>query len=329
MRVFLVVATIIVAGFAAAAALAIILGGPETPEPVAAINDPFEAVDYANVPPLRRYTARDGEALGYRAYPPADRARPGSVVLIHGSSANSRSMHPLSRALAGAGYRVYALDVRGHGSSGPRGDIDYIGQLEDDLADFLESVSPEAPRTLIGFSSGGGFALRFAGSERQTLFAGYLLLAPFISQDASTSRDDAGGWVSVGLPRYIAIAILNGFGVKAFNHLPVIRYALAEEARAHLTPAYSFALAENFRPRQEYRANIRAVNQPVRVVAGEADELFHAARFGDVFALAGKDVPVRLVPGIGHVGLTLEPAGIRAVRASLGAMHGNGRGRVD
>jgi len=55
--------------------------------------------------------------------------------------------------------------MRGHGESGSRGDIAYIGQLEDDLDDFMKQVlEVEKGVTLIGFSGGGGFALRFAGA---------------------------------------------------------------------------------------------------------------------------------------------------------------------
>ena len=36
-----------------------------------------------------------------------------------------------------AGCETYAVDIRGHGGSGTRGDITYIGQLEDDLADLV------------------------------------------------------------------------------------------------------------------------------------------------------------------------------------------------
>jgi alpha-beta hydrolase superfamily lysophospholipase len=35
-----------------------------------------------------------------------------------------------------AGITTYVPDIRGHGGSGRRGDIDYIGQLDDDLADL-------------------------------------------------------------------------------------------------------------------------------------------------------------------------------------------------
>lgn len=327
-RIFGILVFAVVA-VAAVAALAIAFGGPTTPAPVAAINEPFKAVDFSDLPPLRHFQARDGESLAYRTYAPDDDPRPGSVVLLHGSSANSSSLHPLSKGLAAAGYRVYALDVRGHGDSGDRGDIDYIGQLEDDLADFVDAVEPAAPRTLVGFSSGGGFALRFAGSDRQTLFSGYLLLSPFISQDAATNREGTGGWVSVGLPRYIAIGILNGFGMTAFNHLPVIRYGLAEEVRDNLTPWYSFALAQNYRPLRDYQANIRAVKQPMRLVVGGADELFRADRFKDVFAAAGKAIPVTVVPGLGHIELTLASKGIEAARDALGAIRHGGQAPGD
>src|SRR3546814_6500667 len=63
-----------------------------------------------------------------------------AVILVHGSTADSASMHSLARARQSMPDppTVYALDIRGHGQSGPlRGDIAYVGQLEDDLADFL------------------------------------------------------------------------------------------------------------------------------------------------------------------------------------------------
>ncbi len=41
-------------------------------------------------------------------------------------------MHALAEALRTAGVTAYVLDIRGHGGSGRRGDIDYIGQIDDD-----------------------------------------------------------------------------------------------------------------------------------------------------------------------------------------------------
>jgi len=301
---------------------AIAFGGPAEPAPMASINDPFKRIDTSDLPALRRFAARDVTPLGFRSYAPAQGQPRGSVVLVHGSSADSRSLHMLARALAEAGFAAHALDMRGHATSGTKGQIGYVGQLDDDLEDFLRAVQPARPVTLAGFSAGGGFALRFAASERQRLFDHYLLLSPFISQDAPSYRPRSGGWVSVGVPRFVGLSVLNALGVQAFNHLPVTRFALNETARALLTPQYSYALAANFRPLPDWRASIRASTQPMALLAGSDDEAFHADRFAAIFRDEGRPIPVTLLPGIGHVGLTLEPTALAAAVAAIEALHG-------
>jgi alpha-beta hydrolase superfamily lysophospholipase len=232
-------------------------------------------------------------------------------------------MHVLAKGLAAAGYQVCALDMRGHGESGPRGRIAYVGQLEDDLEDFLGAVRPPRPAILAGFSSGGGFALRFAGEARQRLFDGYLLMSPYLGRDAPTFRPGAGGWVRVGVPRLVAISLLNGFGVRACNGLPVVRFALDEYGRKHLTPSYSYNLAQNYQPWRDWRANLRAARQPMRLMAGQEDEVFRADRFAEALREAGAAASATLVPGVGHVGLTLDPAAIQTAVRLVGELaHG-------
>jgi len=229
-------------------------------------------------------------------------------------------MHVMAKSFAAAGYAAYALDIRGHGQSGAKGHIAYIGQLEEDMEDFVRAIKLAQPSTLVGFSSGGGFVLRFAGSPRQELFSNYLLLSPWISQDAATLRPGSGGWATVGVPRIIAIAVLNGFGMHAFDDLPVVRFAVDERDKGFLTPQYSFALEQNFRPERDYQANIRAVRQPLRVLAGQNDEVFYADKFASVFKTAGKDVPVTLLPGIDHISLTLDQAALQAAISAVESM---------
>jgi non-heme chloroperoxidase len=79
--------------------------------------------------------ARDGTRLAYREFPGG---RGQIAILIHGSTADARAMQALGHSLAEQSILAYALDMRGHGVSGPRGDIDYVGQLEDDMGDFVE-----------------------------------------------------------------------------------------------------------------------------------------------------------------------------------------------
>lgn len=298
-------------------------GGPGPAPAMASINDPFKGSDWSGMPPLSRYPARDGAQLAYRYYGAEDKGAEdnkvrGSVVLVHGSSASSQSMHKMASAFSQAGYDAYALDIRGHGASGSKGTIAYIGQLEDDLDDFIKVVAPSKPATLVGFSSGGGFVLRVAGSSRQTLFDNYLLLSPYLGPTAPNYRPNSGGWVRVGIPRLIALNILNSVHISVLNHLTVLNFALNEEATSLLTPSYSFNLASNFQPERNYQQNMRNVHGPCAVIAGENDEAFQTDQLEPELRRLGIRWPVTILPGIGHIPLTLEQG---AIAAAVQAVH--------
>ena len=311
-------ALILLAAVAVAAALA--FGGPKPPPPMLSISNPFKDVSFEGMPAQSRFTARDGTALAYRQYaPPAGTASLGSVMLVHGSSANSRSLHPLAQSLAQAGYTAYAFDIRGHGQSGVHGHIDHVGQLEDDLEDFMQAAKPTGPKTLLGFSSGGGFVLRVAGSARQTLFDNVLLLSPYLRYDAPTARSaDSAGWASVGVPRLVALMALNRIGITALNHLPVVDFAVDGSPAADLTAQYDYALGANFAPHPDWQADLRAIQRPVELLAGADDEVFFADKFRPALDAAGRnDIPVTLIPATGHMTLTLSPAARAAVVAAV------------
>ncbi len=300
-----------------AVALAIAFGGPGTPPSMRGISDPFRSVDFSDLPPLQTFICRGGDSVAFREYRPIAGAPLGTVVLVHGSTAHSTSMHVMARALAREGYQAYALDMRGHGASPHQDTIKGISHLEFDIEDFARAAKIGDQATLAGFSSGGGFVLRFAASERQDIFAKYLMLAPFVSQDAPTYRPHAGGWVSVGLPRVVALSILNSFGITALNHLVVTRFAVREQDRKSLTAEYSYALAASFRPRPDYQASIRAIRQPAAVLVGEKDEIFLSEQFAPLFRSVGSPIPVTVVPGVSHIGLILDDRAVQAVIAAL------------
>jgi non-heme chloroperoxidase len=129
----------------------------------------MEKWNMAEIPAVSRVTARDGAPLTWRLYPGRkDRA----VVLVHGSSGASISMHRLAQALQAAGATVYSISLRGHGGSGTtNGDSSYRNQLDDDLTDFVKAVGLDAPgahRTLIGDLAlyRAGFADQPSGRRR-------------------------------------------------------------------------------------------------------------------------------------------------------------------
>lgn len=309
LKVVAVVAGVVIGGLA----LAIAFGGPGTPPPLRSISDPFKAVDFSDLPPLEKFLCRGGDPLAFREYKP-EGAPAGTVVLIHGSSAHSASMHPIAKAYAKAGFRAFTLDMRGHGASGGQASIKGPNHLEYDVEDFAKATKIGGQATLVGFSSGGGFVLGFAGGPRQEIFSGYVLLAPFVSQEAPTYRPDSGGWVSVGIPRILGLVMLNAAGISAFNTLPVLRFAVAEDMKKGLTAEYSYSLAMRFRAPPDWRRTIQAVKQPMAVLVGEKDELFVADQFAPLFA--DRKIPVTVVPGVNHIGLIVDEKALQAAIAA-------------
>jgi non-heme chloroperoxidase len=260
--------------------------------------------------------ARDGAPLAYRVYP----ARPDrAVILVHGSSSASISMHKSAQALQAAGATVYSISLRGHGGSGTaNGDTSYRTQLDDDLMDFLEATGltdRKIQRTLIGFSSGGGFVLRTASGANRQAFDAYLAISPFVAPDAPTTRPASGGWASVAVPRVIALSILDGFGVPWFQGLPVVRFATASAPSENRTPVYSFRLAAGLQLGRDWRGEIARIDRPTIVAVGTNDELFRAEQYAPLFKELNPRITVEVVPDLGHLDMMARERAGAAIAA--------------
>jgi alpha-beta hydrolase superfamily lysophospholipase len=298
--------------------LSILFFDPKSRPPLEAVSAPFASVDFSRLVPAQRYAARDGVQLAYRRYP-VERPRK-LVILVHGSSGSSRGMHALAESLLAAGFSVYALDMRGHGESGEKGDIHYVGQLEDDIEDFVTGVlHGNHTAALVGFSSGGGFVLRFAGSPRQRLFAQYVLLSPYLRHDAPTTKPANGDWAATSVPRIVTLSILGRPGEAWFGNLPVVRFAVDPKSTQYQTPFYSFRLWRNFKPHDDFAADIKAASQRLDVMVGEKDELLFATEFEPLFKALRPATTVTLVPGVGHITLTTSPDAGQALARLLGS----------
>src|SRR5229473_4205739 len=304
---------------AAALLLAALVATPLTrPPEMRSVSESRNGVDFSNLPAVERFQARDGTMLGFRHYPASGPATGRAAIVVHGSSGSSgTAIHALSSALAARGVETYAPDIRGHGASGTRGDIIYLGQLEDDLADFVAEIrkaSPTAPLTLIGHSSGGGFALRVAGSPIQNLFVRTVLLAPYLGYNAPSSRQDAGGWASPDIPRFLGLTLLRRLGIFCCESLPTIAFAVGPNTSAILASTYSYRLMRNFGTTQDYREDLAAAGKPVTVFAGAADELMFPDKYRDA---VGQRAPVKLIAGVNHMGIVSDPAAVSAIADDL------------
>ena len=99
--------------------------------------------------------------------PPADVKPAGSVVLLHGLSANRRLMMYLAEDFAGHGFRAYAIDLPGHGDSR---DAFSFAHAQDCATAAVESLIHSGqldPKNtiLLGHSMGAAIAMRMADRD--------------------------------------------------------------------------------------------------------------------------------------------------------------------
>jgi len=279
-------------------------------------------VDYSGLPAITTITARDGATLAVRIYDsPAKKV----VLAIHGSSGNGRYYHPLAQYLSGRGKAtVYALDLRGHGASaGRRGDVDYVGQLEDDVADVVAAIRRERPGArivLLGHSAGGGLLVRSASGGRVPPVDGYVLLAPFLGADAPTSKPDSGGWATPDVPKIVEIATRTAMGDASGQDAIVLRFNQpASEAAPDQVLAYSYRMMMSYNPRRDLARDLAAIRRPLLVLAGERDESFYAERYEPTIAPYAKGT-FTVLPGVTHLGLVVNPRTAEEIEAWLGTL---------
>ncbi len=306
---------------AVALVLAVLLSRPlRPPPPLASILDGALQIEADGLPELSRFQARDGTWLAYRRYRAAAGASGRVVLIAHGSAGGSAQINAIARGLASARFEAVAVDFRGHGASGTRGDVAYAGQLDDDLADLIDDLrrrNPEAKFAFVGHSSGGGYGLRVASGPLGGAFERFVLLAPYLGYRASTSRpaEGVGLWAAADVPRIIAISILKSFGVDWPQSLPVIAFATGPDAKKFVTDQYTFRLMASYAAPDDWQGAFRQAKGPVSVIAGVHDELMDAPAYQRVLPPLG--ARVTLLPGIDHMGLCWRPEAIKAIVAAL------------
>ena len=322
------IAGLLVAGVVAALVL-IATPEPRPPEP----KDIFDFTSLRtskmeiDPPSLRRYLARDGEQLAYRFYDSTSKC---ILIFLHGSSYHGGGYHALAATLSlGGAAKVVLPNLRGHYMSGQRrGDVNYVGQYEDDLHDLIEFLRGQGlggPVTLGGHSSGGGLAIRFAGGAHAADVSSYLLMAPIIPRSPAVRGGDAGGWAILHWKRLYGLIALNAVGIHGFNGLPIVAFNKpAKFWDGAETLSYSYRLNASYHPRPNYDADIRALPERTFVLVGANDQAIDPDALRALFAADAPRAKVTIMPGISHFGIFSDPAALDAAAVWMRGLPENG-----
>jgi pimeloyl-ACP methyl ester carboxylesterase len=265
----------------------------------------------------RCFTMRDGVVLHGESLGSGSDT---TVLFLHGVMSDASDLRPAAEALQKAtGATVISLDQRGHGQSAGRfGDIDYVGQYEDDVADVVTALGRTIGNgrlILAGHSMGGGVAMRYAAKRSLPPVDGYLLYAPHLGEEAPTTSHEsiqpAGSVespVKLHLRRTIGLLMLKSVGISAFDGLGTLYFNVVQ---GNNLMHYSFRAMISCAP-DDYKVALTADDKPLLIVAGSKDEAFKASEYPGAAQLhkAGEAV---IVPGQTHDGILTDGIALSAI----------------
>ena len=259
--------------------------------------------------PLIPVDTPDGWTLHMEEHPPAAAAGPGvaargAVLVSHGMMVNRKTMdRPPGRGLVSflcrRGFHVYALDLRGHGASGPRaaegGVWSYDDVVQRDLPAALRAVArrhPELPRALVGHSlsaHGGGVAL---GLDPDLPVDAAVLISPVVwirRHEPSAAR----WWV-----KRLVLAAWYGLA-RAVGRMPARRLGIGteDEAVPYVRQFRDWAASGRWTSQDgavDYLAALARVRVPVLVLNARGDRWVSRTPCVECFAAAMERAPVEL-----------------------------------
>jgi pimeloyl-ACP methyl ester carboxylesterase len=217
--------------------------------------------------------------------PPPETPRPrGTVLVLHGIFGRSVLMLDNARALAAAGYRAVAVDLRGHGRS--TGDwLTYGVQEARDLSQVIDELQRRrliaGPLGVYGISYGAATSIHLAGRDPRV--AAVVAVAPFTAM-----RDE--------VPTYIR-TLLPGVGA-TFSDNAYQRAIDAAGVRAGFDPDEAdSALA------------VAQTRARVLVLHGTDDWLVPPTNAARLQAAAPDRVETAILPDLGHVTIGIDRDG--------------------
>lgn len=262
------------------------------------------------------YAEVNGLSLGYEEYGSGG-AGP-VLVLLHGGLGTGDMFAPILPALA-EGRRVVAVDMQGHGRTADVGRPLRFESMADDVAALCARLG-SGPVDLLGYSLGGGVALRTAIQHPDTVRRLVLVSAPY----------GHGGWfpeVSAGMVR------MNAANAESMKRSGVYQSYAAVAPRVEDWPVLVGKTGELVRRDYDWGAEVAAMETRALLVFADADSV-RPAHMAEFYALLGGGLrdpgwegsgwPARcasqlaVLPGATHYDIIASPLLPAVVNAFLG-----------
>ena len=242
--------------------------------------------------------APDGARLWTRRWEPDGRVR-ASLVLLHGLGEHAGRYDHVARRLTGAGYAVFAFDLRGHGrSSGRRGDTRFSPTLGDVVRrlDGAGARHPDVPRFLYGHSLGALIALTALLRLRPPL-CGAVLSAPPLRSALREQRLKVRLARMLG-PLFPSLTVRAGLDPTALSRDANVVAAYVADPLVHDRASLGFAC--DSLAATDAAATATRLDVPLLIVHGSADRIAFVDGSRALAARLAGDVTLREYPGLLH-----------------------------
>ncbi|WP_051254603.1 alpha/beta hydrolase [Halobacillus kuroshimensis] len=252
----------------------------------------------------KSYTARDFSTLSYMSSHQSDHCEE-ALIIIHGITAELTEQKKFASACR-RDADVFLPVLRGYDHKNKRGDLDYIGQYDDDLFDFIHYIKKKGYKriTLMGHSMGCANLLRLI-KKNPAIGDAYIFTAPFFhpavpvykneASDPSGEGDDVE--YTVYTKKVMVLMTLYKMNVHRFEKASAAE--IPDEFASTGRLSLSFRLLVSRFPEKVTSALLKGVQAPVTIAVGSEDEVIEAEKLKK-WAEDIWDRPVDILPGADH-----------------------------
>ncbi len=230
------------------------------------------------------------------------------VVLLHGFPQSRMTWKDSLPALARAGFRAVAPDLRGYGDSPTPEGIDAyrMSEVVGDVAELIESLS-SVPVVVVGHDWGALMAWYLAMSRPELVRKLVILNVPHPAAIARELGRSTKQKLKLTYQLFFQLPLLPELFMRAFGRMLLKRGgrftreevdAFARQWRGKLTPMLNYYRALR-RSRGFLRKSYRRIDAPVMIVWGKREPVFNAATLEDL-GVWMSNVRVERVARAGH-----------------------------